>query len=725
MTDAITDLLHDGAALHRTGALDAAADRYRTVLRQAPDMADAWHLLGLVHCQNGDVTAGIDMIRHALRLQPGLVDARVNLGRVFERTGDHAAAQQQYGEALAIHPMHADAAVRLGGLLTRQGRHAESITVLTRAQTADAGNLRILTALGNAHLAAGVADQAVPYLQAVADSTPHAALAHTNLGNALRCAGRLSDAVVAHRQALAIDPNLVVAHGNLAVCLQDHGDSVTAITHFERALAQAGPDGWMADGTPDCSPVTTTSWLSDLVFLLLCCCDWTRLRLWAPRLLTCLRSNKGLGIKPYVVLLLESATRSDLLRAARLQARGLATVAPRAPAPPAALAMADTNPLTVAYLSADFHEHPTAVLTAELFERHDRELFRIIALSSGPDDGSALRRRIAAATDRFVDIAERTDGDADRIIRDLGIHILVDLKGHTTNARLDLLARRPAPVQVHYLAYAGPVGRPLVDYYLADPILAPANEDDRFDEAVIRLPVSYQVNDRQRAVATVADNRFTHGLPETGFVFCCFNNVTKIAPTVFAIWMRLLQRLPHSVLWLLAANPLAHANLRSAAVAAGVDPDRLVFAARRSAPTYRALFRHADLFLDTLPYNAHTTASDALWAGLPVLTCAGQTLPGRVAASLCTAAGLTPFIVPDLTAYETMALTLAQTPERLAAFRQKLNASRHELALFDAERFTRHLETAFQLMWMVHCAGDAPAAFCVVPRTTPDERHDR
>jgi len=369
--------------------------------------------------------------------------------------------------------------------------------------------------------------------------------------------------------------------------------------------------------------------------------------------------------------------------------------------------------IRVAYLSADFFEHATMYLMAGVFEQHDRSQFEIIALSYGPQSVDSMRRRAELAFERFIDVQHQTDEEIARLMREMEIDIAVDLKGHTADSRFGILARRPAPLQVTYLGYPGTSGASYIDYVLADRQVIPSADRQYFSEQIAYLPHCYQPNDAQRPapfdVGTAAD----YGLPESAFVFCCFNNNAKMNPELFAIWMRLLLAVEGSVLWLLQNTGPAADNLRSAARAAGVDPGRLVFAPRVSFIDHMARYQHAHLFLDTLPYNAHTTASDALWMGLPVLTCTGRSFAGRVGASLLHALDMPELVTADLTAYEALAVALAQDRQRLAVLRAKIAHKRTRAPLFDTTRSTRALESAYLHMWKRAQAGLSAETFVV------------
>ncbi len=350
---------------------------------------------------------------------------------------------------------------------------------------------------------------------------------------------------------------------------------------------------------------------------------------------------------------------------------------------------------------------------AELFERHDRDRFEVVAYSYGPDDHSPTRARLMSAFDRFVDISALSHRDVAERVQADQIDILVDLKGYTHHARPAILAYRPAPVQVSYLGYPATMGVDFIDYIIVDPVVVPASQQPYFSEKLVHLPCSFQANDRQREVASAHTSRQDWGLPAEALVLCSFNNSYKISPAFFDIWMRLLRSVPGSVLWLLEANRLIKGNLRFEAEKRGVDPDRLVFAPVVPSAEHLERHRHADLFLDTLPCNAHTTASDALWAGLPVLTCSGSTFAGRVAASLLTAAGLEELVTGSLEDYEQTALALARDPQRLSALRRKLRDNRQIHPLFDLPKLTGNIEAAYARMWQTWLSGMRPAAFSI------------
>jgi predicted O-linked N-acetylglucosamine transferase (SPINDLY family) len=376
--------------------------------------------------------------------------------------------------------------------------------------------------------------------------------------------------------------------------------------------------------------------------------------------------------------------------------------------------------IRIAYVSADFRLHPVATLAAGVFEHHDRSRFETIAISLGLDDGSSMRQRLEQAFNRFIDVRNRSDAEIAKLLHEMEIDIAVDMMGFTESALTAMFARRPAGLQVNYLGYPGTMGAPYIDYILADRTVIPEAQWSCYEEKIAYLPHCYLPNDATRAIAASAPSRAQAGLPDSGFVFCSFSNLYKITPEMFGIWMRLLASVEGSVLWLSQANPAALRNLKREAEARSVAAERILFAPFVAAPEeHLARLSLADLFLDTLPYNAHATACDALWAGVPLVTLMSGSFAGRVGASLLSAAGLPELIAQTPAEYEAIALSLARNASALAAVRAKLARNRKTQALFDTARFTRNLETAFTMMWERHQSGEPPASFAVSEAALP------
>jgi len=554
-----------------------------------------------------------------------------------------------------------------------------------------------LQALRNAaqiHFQRGEFQAAERYIAEALGLAPDSADLWNNRGTAQAAAKQLDAALTSFTRAVQLQPDFPRAIANRANALVQLQRPSEAIDAFEQLL-RLEPDFPYA--------------LGHLIFCKLQCGSWTGLDALCGRLYAGLQAGKPAVTPALATALL--GRPSDQLRALQIVARDKFRGAP----PIWRGERYRHGKIRVAYVSSDLHAHATAVLMAGVFEKHDPERFETTAISLGPDDASPMRARLKHSFHPFIDAGSSSDAQIATLMRQMEIDIAVDLKGYTSHARPGIFAFRPAPVQVNYLGFPATMGAEFIDYIVADRFTIPETDKPCFTEKVVRLPDSYQPNDRTRVMAGKVPSRADMGLPETGFVYCCFNNSFKIQPRVFDVWMRLLHGIEGSVLWLLADNPSAVANLKREAASRGVDPDRLVFAPRAGLDEHLTRHRLADLFLDTLPYNAHTTASDSLWTGLPVLTCMGGTFAGRVAASVLNAAGLPELVTSTLEEYEALALSLAREPARLAAMRARLDENRDTCPLFDVARFTRNLETAYTMMWERAERGERPAAFDVPP----------
>ena len=637
---------------------------------------------------------------------------------------DFRVAERTAREALARSPEDPEALYLLGSTLLFEGRFAEARGPLEEAAR---GQPRrgVRYRLGHCYLALGDAPRAEQVLRAEVAQYPQSANAHNTLGVALVNQAKQAAALAAFRAALDLDPahaeananaaNLLFrldrpeealpfadraleTHPELAEAALTHGLILHALKRYEEAVASLERAYRLAADTPFA--------LSSLVWSALHCCDWRTLQAHLGALRAQVRAAR-VPAAPFTLLAVSDSPAEQ----AQCAARYARETFPERPSARRHPPPADAR-IRLVYLSADFHEHATAYLMARLFELHDRQRFELIGVSYGPDDRSATRARLARAFHRFIDVREMSDEAAARVIAELGPSIAVDLKGHTAQARLGMLAFRPAPVQATYLGYPGTSGAPFIDYVIADGVVIRPEDEAFYSEKVVYLPHSYQVND-DSVVIPAAPAREALGLPAKGVVFCCFNATYKLTPQLFDIWMRLLSRVPGSVLWLFDHGPAGTRNLRAAARDRGIDPQRLVFAPRVDHAQHLARQQCADLFLDTLPYNAHTTGSDALWAGLPVITCRGGTFAGRVAASLLSAIGLPELVTESLVDYEALALKLAREPTVLGAVREKIRSNRRSAPLFDSARFCRDIERAYQQMWHLHRRGERPRSFNV------------
>jgi protein O-GlcNAc transferase len=715
-------LLQQALAAHRRGAIAEAAPLYRRVLEVAPTNNVACTNLAVIATAAGDFDEAETMFRRAVELRPDAAEAQYNLGFILQEQGKLDAAIEVYRHALALRPDMPQAYTNLGVALQHQGKLDEAVAAFRQAIARNPKHVDAYFNLGVVLRAQGHVDEAAAAYRRVIELDPSHAAACNNLALILSEAGELSAADVLQRRAVGHSPDYAEGHNNLGALLLDQGRPQEALDALQQALKLKPdyPEAYLNIGNAlrelgslaeaigayrraiELRP-TYAEALAQLVYHCARACDWADAAAAEETLLSAVRQNAA-RIPPFM-LMATAATGADQLLCARKWVEHFAVpeqqVFAHRPAPRA-------GRLRIGYLSSDFYDHATAYLIAELIERHDRGRFEIHGYSYGPDQGGDMRARLVSAFDRFTDIDVLSHRAAAARIRADDIDILVDLKGHTHRARPKILAFRPAPVQVNYLGYPGTMGAPFIDYIVADEFIVPRDRQMFFAEKLAYLPDCYQPNDTRREIAA-APGRAACGLPAQGSVFCAFNNSFKITPNFFAIWMRLLQQVPGSVLWLLESNALMRRNLTAAAVAAGVEPARLVFAPILKHRDHLARHRHADLFLDTLPCNAHTTASDALWAGLPVFTCLGETFAGRVAGSIGRAAGLSELVATSPRDYEALALALARDPARLADIRSRLGAGRLSLPLFDMGKRTRDLEALYVRMAEIWRSG-RPAA---------------
>ncbi|WGS22666.1 MULTISPECIES: tetratricopeptide repeat protein [unclassified Bradyrhizobium] len=653
MADA-AKVLRDGLAAFNNKDLTTAERLFKRVIKADPSNAAALNLITVTMMATGRFAEAQPYIERATSINPSSDVSFYNYGIILKHLNSPRQALEKFTKALALNPNVAATWNNRGATYNDLGEH---------------------------HAALRDFDKAISLNRAYAE-------AYTNLGNTLVMLKRSLDAVVAYQKALSINPRLAEALFGL-------GNSFYDLNRYDEAFHAY-------DGAFSINPH-----LSDVegarLHTKMRLCDWNALEVDLNRLTASIRSGKPV-CGPFALLSLTDSPE-DHLSCAR------AWTTKRHPS--ASKPMARGGPLhhekiRLAYVSTDFREHATAHLISELFESHDKTRFELFAYSLGPDDSSKVRARIVSAFNHFVSCEDRTDADVARIIADAEIDILVDLNGFTKGARTNILAHRPAPIQVNYLGYPGTMAAPYIDYIVGDASILTAADHAAYSEKLIVLPNSYQPNDRMRQIASSAIARSDFGLPEEQFVFCCFNNGFKILPATFARWMRILKAVEGSVLWLLADNQTAMQNLRKEAEARGVEPTRLVFASRMKPAEHLARHRLADLFLDTLPYNAHTTASDALWAGLPVLTQHGKTFAGRVAASLLIAVGLPELITRTSEEYESLAVQLATNPDRPASIRAKLASGRATAPLFDTESYANHIEAAYRSMYDRYQAGLLP-----------------
>ncbi|MGH8229089.1 MAG: tetratricopeptide repeat protein, partial [Steroidobacteraceae bacterium] len=695
-----------------------------------PDSPDTHNNHGNVLRDLGRYRDALSCYERALALDPDFAEAHYNRGVTLYGLGRHHDALQSYDRALALKPDHAAAWNNRGTALRELQRCEEALQSYERAIAAKPDHAGAHSNRGAALHALERYEEALECFERAIGVAPDHADTHANRGGTLTALGRFDEALASLDRALAIDPGCVDAHFNRGVTLANLRRFPEALACVDHTLALGRRDAatWRCRGDVLWGlrrfEETIESYAQALAldprsrFLSGECrhvrmriCDWNALESDLAKISAGIERDEAV-VPPFVLhALLDSPAlqRSAATIFAREKIRPPTTLPPLP-------RRVHREKIRIGYFSADFRTHAVSLLAAGLFEAHDRSHFEITALALGPDTRDELRTRLEAAFDRFVSVGDMTDREVALLARRLEFDIAVDLGGYTRNCRSGILALRAAPLQVSYLGYLGTMGCEFIDYLIADPVLVPPDSRQHYSEKIAYLS-SYQVNDSKRPLPQRSLTRAELGLPAAGFVFCCFNNTYKITPETFDCWMRILAAVPESVLFLLGDGATAERNLRREAGARGVAPERLIFGPSLPLDQYLARFGAADLFLDTLPYNAGTTASDALWAGLPVLTLPGHAFAARMAASVLTAAGLPELIAADRADYERLAVSVASDPKRLADLKQKVAVNRRRCALFDTAGFTRNLEALYRRMYDRHVSGLLPAHLDPEPST--------
>jgi predicted O-linked N-acetylglucosamine transferase (SPINDLY family) len=744
--DDVATQMNFAMALRAAGRMSEALTHFQRAATLRPDLAEAHYNTGVVQAEIGRYEMAIASYEKALVLKPDMVMARGNLGIALARVGRVDDALAQYDKVLESHPgdssalfnrglahqaqnrledaladfqaaaqaapVFADAPYQRAITLSRMGRFAESLADFETARRLNPGDPEIPSNQSVALWNLGRAEEALAAAEAALVLDPGLPSALANKGIALKGLARFPEALNAFDKMVNQDANNAGGWNNRGALLRALGRSTEAVTSFSRAiklrpdyveaLANRAQTAWADLGlyTPALADLEAALKINpsapylagEVLHLKMQGADWDGFDALKTLIDDGVRAGKRV-IRPFAYQAL-SDNPADLKACSEIFAADQFAAMP----PPVLAPRTDGGKLRIGYVSSDFREQATAYLMAGLYEQHDREKFDIIAFDNGGSDASPMRARLEKAIDSIIDIRGMSDDAAADAVRAQGIDILVNLNGYFGKPRMGLFARRPAPVQVSYLGFPATLGAPYIDYILADAVVIPEGEDRFYCENVVRLPGSYQVNDNMRPIGAET-TRAAQGLPETGFVFCNFNQGYKLTPAQFDAWASILQAVEGSVLWLLEGHEEYRAHLRAQAKSRGLVPDRLIFAPALDLPQHLARLKLAGLFLDSLPYNAHTTASDALWAGTPLLTCRGNAFAGRVAASLLNALGLPELITETLADYQAQAIRLAGDKEALARLRKKVADGRTSGTLFDTVHTTRLIESAFQGMW--------------------------
>ena len=679
-------LLQNGMDRHRSGDLAGAEALYCEVLRIQPAQPDALHLLGLIAHQVGQFRVALDFFEKAIRINPRYEVYFSNRGNTLKALQEYEAALASFDQAIRLKPDYADAYFNRGVVLQEMQRHLEALESYDRA-------LALQPALAQAHNNRGNVlrtlrryQEALESFEKAAQLNPQSADAYNNCGNVLLDLQAFQAAAERYDQALRLEPQLVQAHTNRAVAHLELKNYREAMASLDRALATE-PDSKYLAGMR--------------IHMKRHLCDWQSSVEESAELENMVREGRKVTT-PFCML---SISDDPCLQkqAAAIYVSDTCMGVPCAPFP----ARDRHDKIRIGYFSSDFREHAVSYLMAEVFERHDKAQFEIIGISTGPDSQDPMRVRIRRAMDRFVDARPMPDSAIVQLSRKLEIDVAIDLNGLSYGDRTAIFAERAAPIQVNYIGYPGTMGAAFMDYILADEILIPQSSQEFYSEKIAYLPDCFQANDSSQRIIN-RRTRASEGLPETGFVYCCFNNNSKITPEVFDQWMRILSRVDGSVLWLLAGNPQARENLRKEARRRGVDPERLIFADSLPLDEHLGRQQLADLFLDTYPFNAGASASPALWAGLPILTRVGKSFAGRMGASLLHALKMPDLVTATPEEYVVRAVEIGSNAAVAKEIKDRLWRQRSASPLFDSARFTRNLEFLYRAMYERLQAGLEP-----------------
>lgn len=673
---------------HEKGDFRRAAKLYRNHIKHDPHNFLAHHLLGTIEAMAGNLAEAMTANQRALAINPKSADAWLVHGNVLAGLKQPDEARLAFEKALTSNPTLAPAWLGLGNVLLELTRYPQALHAYQKAVGLQPATMQAWSGLAEVCSRLQRYEEAIAAYQRVLAFNAGSATTWLGLGNVLGQLKRHDAALDAFDKALELDPKLAEAWLGRGITFYELKRYADAHSQFDRAYTLKSNLAGL-----ESARMRTKMHL----------CDWSDFDKESARLVSSVRTGRAPVLPFYLVAL--PSTPEEQLHCARTWMAGHHPISDE---PVWRGERYDNGLINVGYLSSDFRVHPISLLIAEMLEHHDRSRFRTVGISTGPNDRSELRERVATALDQFIDVRDKSDDDVAKLIGSLKIDILVDLNGNTEGARSDILAKRAAPIQLNFLGYPGTMGIGYFDYIVADRVVIPDNCRQFYSEKIAYLPNCFQVNGG-RAISDRTFTRAEFGLPADGFVFCCFNNSYKITPHIFDSWMHILNSVENCVLWLFEDSSESSANLRKEAAARGIGAQRLVFATRTPIfAEHLARLRLADLFLDTLPYNAHTTAGDALWAGLPILTCIGETFASRVAASILKAIDLPELITATLQDYERRAIELATDPSTFEQIKRKLANNRLATPLFDTKRYTRHIETAYAAMYERQRSGLTP-----------------
>jgi protein O-GlcNAc transferase len=686
-----------GNVFHNQGKLDEAISCYQKTVQFDPSFIEAYHNIGVVLQHQGKLDEAISYYQKTVELKPDYAEAYNNMGNVFHNQGKLDEAISCYEKALDVRPGYAGVCYNIGNVFHNQGKLDEAISYYQKAVQLKPDYAEAYNNMGNVFYDQGKLDEAISCYEEVVQLKPDYAEAYNNMGNVFHNQGKSDEAISYYQEAVRLKPDYAEAYNNMGSGFKGKGELDEAISCYQKAV-QLKPDYAEA--------------YSELVHALRQTCTWQELERVTAKLDNFTTKALDNGTRTAEMPIINLTIHDDPSRNFAVAKSWSSDIARTMSNSRMHFSFDDKQwcktRIVVGYLSDDFHDHPVAHLMLSLFGLHNRDEFEVFCYSYGPDDGSYYSKRIQQDSDRFVDVRNLGHVDAAKCIYNDQVDILVDLKGYETGSRLAICALRPAPIQVSYLGFLGTTGADFLDYIITDRIVTPEDHACYYSENFVYLPHCYQVNDHTQTVSNKDCTNADFGLSEDSFVFCSFNSPYKIERVMFDIWMKILRQIPEGVLWLLGGNEAAERNLRREAWDSGVAPERLFFSKRLPLDEHLARLKLADLALDTRVYNGGATTSNALWAGVPVITLQGSHFLSRMSASSLSAIGLSELITHSLEEYEALAVRLACNPDELQAIRERLAKNRLTKPLFDTPRFARNLEKAYKEMWEIFLGGEKP-----------------
>ncbi|MDA9896227.1 tetratricopeptide repeat protein [Amylibacter sp.] len=673
--------------LYNSGNLEAVVEQANLLTEQYPEAFAVWNILGAANKGLGDLDKASQAFKKVTELSPNNAEGFNNMGVTLQDQGKLEEALVAFNRVLDLHPDHTEVHFNIGNAFQTQSRLEEAIEAYKKALSLKPDRAEAYYNMGITLQEQGKLVEAIEAYKKALSFKPDYADAYYNMAIVLQIQGKLDEAIVSFEKVLKLKPDYAYGHYNMGVIFQNQGNCNAAITSYAKALSLEPSNAKLR---------------SLKLFQQAKICDWKALE--EDRPLWSRLGVSGKAVEAFALLSFEDAPERHRLRSENYAKEHFPVKSTKQFEKPSQM----PKRLRIGYFSADFKEHPASYLMFKIIECHDRSLFDVYGYSIGQPKLDKMREKISGAFDVFKDIHSSSDIEALKTIHNDKIDIAIDLTGYTKDSRTNLFSSRLAPVQINYLGYPGTLGADFMDYIVADQNLIPEAFQEFYIEKQIYLPHTYWPTNNIQAISQKVQTKEDMGLPSDGFVFCCFNNNYKISPKEFDIWMRLMGKVEGSVLWLLKSNKWAEHNMKREVEARGVSADRVVFAERVENSEHLARHRLADLFLDTFNYNAHTTASDALWAGLPLVTKLGKGFATRVAGSLLNAVGLPELITHNENDYEALILELATNPKKLNKIKKKLEVNRLSKPLFNTEQYTKHLENGYLQAYQRHFKGEKP-----------------